>query len=59
MRVIVFSFASDWLRGRRKYCGPIAIQSEVKPKQSRITFDTQLKIAPVGFLDFYNDIYEV
>lgn len=43
--------ARVFLTGRRvKY---------TKTRQTRITFDTQLKIAPVGFLDFYNDIYEV
>ena len=37
-----FSFASDWLRKGHEFFGPI---TERKTIQSRITFDTQLKIA--------------
>ena len=40
-----FSFASDWLRGWREFSRPITERSEAKPMQSRITFDTKLKIA--------------
>ena len=42
--VIGFSFASDWLRGLREISKPITERSKAKPMQSRITFDTQLKI---------------
>ena len=42
---IGFSFPSDWLRGWREFSRPITEHSEAKPMQSRITFDTQLKIA--------------
>ena len=45
---IGFSFASDWLRGWREFSRPITMHSEPKPMQSRITFDTQLKIALFG-----------
>ena len=41
---IGFSFASDWLRGWREFSRPITEHSKAKPMQSRITFDTQLKI---------------
>ena len=37
---IGFSFASDWLRGRREFSRPITERSKEKPMQSRITFDT-------------------
>ena len=44
---IGFSFTSDWLRiiKQRDLLKSIAILSDTKPKQMRITFDTQLKIA--------------
>ena len=42
---IGFSFASDWLRGWCEFSRPITERSKAKPMQSRITFDTQLKIA--------------
>ena len=42
---IGFSFASDWLRAWREFSKPITERSKAKPMQSRITFDTQLKIA--------------
>ena len=42
---IGFSFAFDWLRGWREFSRPITERSKAKPIQSRITFDTQLKIA--------------
>ena len=31
---IVFSFASDWLRGWRESSGPITVRRQVKPNQS-------------------------
>ena len=37
--------SSDWLRGWRKFSGPITEQSLVNQEQSRITFETQLKTA--------------
>ena len=40
-----FGFVSDWLSRWREFSGPITERSEAKPMQSRITFDTQLKIA--------------
>ena len=43
--MIGFSFASDWLRGWREFSRPITERSKAKPMQSRITFDTRLKIA--------------
>ena len=43
--VIGFSFASDWLKERRKFSGPITERSEAKTKISQITFATPLKIA--------------
>ena len=45
---IGFSFASDWLKGWREFSRPITERSETKSMQSRITFDTQLKIALSG-----------
>lgn len=42
---ITFGFASDWLRGWREFSRPITEHSQAKRKQSRITFDTQLKVA--------------
>ena len=42
---IVFSLASDWLRGWREFSRPIRELSYVKTNQSRIAFDNQLKIA--------------
>ena len=41
---IGFSFVSDWLRRWREFSRPITEHSKAKPMQSRITFDTQLKI---------------
>ena len=43
--VIGFSFASDWLRKWREFFRPITARSKAKPKQSLITFNTQLNIA--------------
>ena len=43
--MIGFSFASDWLTKWREYSGPITERSKAKPRQSQITFDSQLKIA--------------
>ena len=45
---IGFSFVSDSLRGWGKFSRPITGHSEDKPMQSRITFDTQLKVALLG-----------
>ena len=42
---IGFTFACDWLRGLREFSRPITERTKVKPMLSRITFDTQLKIA--------------
>ena len=36
---------SDWLREWGEYSEPIIQRSQPETKQSRITFDTQLKIA--------------
>ena len=44
---IVFSFAFDWLKGWCEIFGPIMEQSLIKPKQSCISFATQLKISPI------------
>ena len=38
-----FSFESDCLRKWQELSGPIKEQTKVKPKHSRITFNTQLK----------------
>ena len=38
-------FASDWSRKWREIFWPIAMRSNAKPKQTRNSFDTQLKIA--------------
>ena len=43
--VIGFSFASDWLKERHKFSGPITERCEAKTKISQITFATPLKIA--------------
>lgn len=43
--MIGFGFASDLLRGWCKISGPITEHTQVKPLQSWIIFDTQLKIA--------------
>ena len=40
-----FKFASDWWRERCEFPGPITKRSNAKTIQSRIAFDTQLKIA--------------
>ena len=42
---IGFGFASDWLSWWREFFKPITERSKAKPKQFRITFDTQLKTA--------------
>ena len=41
---IVFSFASDWLRGCCDFFGPITEQVSMKPNKSLIIFDTRLEI---------------
>ena len=43
--VFGFSFTFDWLRLWHEFSGPITQRSEAKPKQSSITFDTQLETA--------------
>jgi len=40
---IGFGFASHWLRKWRKLFQPITERSKAKPKQTRITCDTQYK----------------
>ena len=40
-----FFFATYRFRKRRKFSGTIREQSKAKPMRSRITFDTQLKVA--------------
>ena len=42
---IGFGFTSDWLRKWREFFKPITERSNAKPKQTRITFNTQVKIA--------------
>ena len=42
---IGFGFGSDWLRRWHEFSGPIMGRTEAKPMQSRITLDTQVKIA--------------
>ena len=46
-QVVIFfvSFAPDWLKKWRDFFGPITMKSKAKPKQPRMTLDTQLKIA--------------
>ena len=53
---IGFTFASDWLRGWCKFSTPITERSKANPMQSRITFDTQLKIALLGILSCFVDV---
>ena len=43
--MIGFCFTSDWLRKWREDFNPIAKRSNAKPKQTLITFDTQVKTA--------------
>ena len=40
---IGFGFTSDWLRNWREIFKPITERGNTKPKQTRVTFDTQLK----------------
>ena len=42
---IGFGFASHWLRKWREFCQPITERRNVKPKQTRVTVDIQLKTA--------------
>ena len=42
---IYFSFESDWLKRWREFSGPVTWRSKAKTKQSRIAFNTRLKIA--------------
>ena len=41
--VIGFDFASDWLREWCEFSGPIIGRTKARTKQSRISFETQLK----------------
>ncbi len=43
--MIGFGFSSDWLRKWRKIFEPITKRSNAKPKQTQLTFDTQVKTA--------------
>ena len=40
-----FGFTSDWLRKWREIFKPITKRSNAKPKQTRITLDSQVKTA--------------
>ena len=42
---VAFGFTSGWLRKWREFFTPITERSNAKPKQTRITFDTQVKMA--------------
>ncbi len=42
---IGFGFTSDWLRKWREIFKPITKRSNSKPKQTQLTFDTQVKTA--------------
>ena len=55
---IGFSLAPDWLRRWREISSPITEHTKAKPVQSRITFDTQLKIALFNSLDFQCQRYD-
>ena len=44
---IGFGLVSDWLSRWHEFYKPITERSKAKPKQFRITFDTQLKTASV------------
>ena len=57
--MIGFSFASDWLRGWCEFSRPITERSKAKPMQSRITFDTQLKIALFSDVKHWSTNYRV
>ena len=41
--MIGFAFTSDWSRKKLEFFKPITKRSNAKPKQKRITFDTQMK----------------
>ncbi len=43
---IGFSFSFDWTRKWREIFKPITDRRNAKPKQTQITFDTQVKTAP-------------
>ena len=51
---IGFSFASDWLKKWREISRPTTELSNAKPMQSRITFDTQLKITLIWLNLYYS-----
>ena len=53
-----FSFASDWLRGWREFSRPITERRKAKPMQSRITFDTQLKITLIKAVNLGVDVHQ-
>ncbi len=40
---IGFGFSSDWLRKWREIFKPITKRSNAKPKQTQLTFNTQVK----------------
>ena len=42
---IGFGFTSDWLRNWREFFKPITKRRSAKPKQTRSTFDSQVKTA--------------
>ena len=52
---IGFGFTSDWLRKWREFFKPITEPGNAKPKQTRITFDTQVKTALFIILQFLLD----
>ena len=53
---IGFSFELDWLRVRQESSTPIRWRSEVKPKKSYITYDSQLKTA---LKDLYTNTFGI
>ena len=48
--VIGFGFASHWLSRWREFFKPITENSKAKPKQFRITFDTQLQTSSFKYI---------
>ncbi len=48
--MIRFGFTSDWLGKWREFFKLITKRRNIKPKQTRITYDTQVKIAPLSLL---------
>ncbi len=43
--MIGFGFTPDWMRRWREIFKPITKRSNAKPKQTQLTFDTQVKTA--------------